>query len=325
MKKIIWKINTILNELKENKYSYQENENIEVEQQNFFTLQNELFDCFNQIYEDIKINSKILSSKISNRLNYINSLKEELEYYSDFCNPSTVDYTESLALFTEMSNNMAHVIENYVKENNLSKNRDVHELRALMYDIKTVGLNKIAKTTLNKENEGIIVGTETDDYKSVNNKVLVLDLPRYGQLSWHYSDKRNINNVNNIEKLPTYRYEIQKGVMDSREISLNSKLLLGQGHVNDLNIHNKIDREIPFGHEDELKLALDIYYDILNNKDEYATYESKLRSACIRHGMPSKETFNMILDKVMDTMYGKLNYEKDELKKWRDNIEHDRW
>lgn len=219
---------------------------------------------------------------------------------------------------------MAHIIESYIKDNNLIKNRDLRELRAIMYDIKTVGLDKIAKVSVCKENEGIIVGTEIDDYKSVNNKVLVLDLPRYGQLSWHYGDKRNINNVNNIERLTTYKYKIQKGVMDSRETSMNSKLLLGQGHVNDLNIHNKIDRDIPFEHEFELKLALDIYYDMLENKDEYATYESKLRSACLRHGIPSKETFNMILDKVMDTMYGKLNYEKDELKKWRDNIEYER-
>jgi len=259
------------------------------------------------------------------RENSIYQLKEELEYYSDYSDSSTIEYVESLALFTEMLNNMAHTIEDGIRKNNLFKDKEIKSIKNSFYDIKTIGLDKIAKIALDKENEGIIAGTETDDYKSVNNKVLVLDLPRYGQLSWHYSDKRNIHETKNLGKLPTYRYEIQKGVMDSRETSLNSKLLLGQGHVNDLNIHNKIDREIPFGHEDELKLALDIYYDILNNKDEYATYESKLRSACLRHGMPSKETFNMILDKVMDTMYGKLNYEKDELKKWRDNIEHDRW
>lgn len=219
---------------------------------------------------------------------------------------------------------MAHTIEDSIRNNNLSKNKEMKNIKNSFYNIKTIGLNKIARIGINKENEGIIIGIETDDYKSINNKVLVLDLPRYGQLSWHYNNKMNASDINYVEQLPTYRYKIQKGVMDSRETSLNSKLLLGQGHVNDLNIHNKIDREIPFGHEDELKLALDIYYDILNNKDEYATYESKLRSACLRHGMPSKETFNMILDKVMDTMYGKLNYEKDELKKWRDNIEHDR-
>lgn len=216
------------------------------------------------------------------------------------------------------------MIEDYIKDNDLRKNRDIRQIRVQMYDVKTIGLNKIAKITLNKENEGIIVGVETDDYKSVNNKVLVLDLPRYGQLSWHYNNKRNINNVNNIEKLPTYRYKMQKGVMDSRETSLNSKLLLGQGHINDLNIHNKIDRKIPFGHENELKLALDIYYDILNNKEEYATYESKLRGACLRHGIPSKETFDMILDRVMDTMFGKVCYQREKLEKWRDNIENER-
>ncbi len=323
MERIIERINTILNELKENKYSYQENENVELEQKNFFTLQNELFKCFNEIYEMIK-KSKLLSSRISSRIDNINNLKEELEYYSDSCNPSTIEYAESLALFTEMSNNMAHVIEDYIKDNDLRKNRDIRQIRVQMYDVKTIGLNKIAKITLNKENEGIIVGVETDDYKSVNNKVLVLDLPRYGQLSWHYNNKRNINNVNNIEKLPTYRYKMQKGVMDSRETSLNSKLLLGQGHINDLNIHNKIDRKIPFGHENELKLALDIYYDILNNKEEYATYESKLRGACLRHGIPSKETFDMILDRVMDTMFGKVCYQREKLEKWRDNIENER-
>lgn len=115
MERIIERINTILNELKENKYSYQENENVELEQKNFFTLQNELFKCFNEIYEMIK-KSKLLSSRISSRIDNINNLKEELEYYSDSCNPSTIEYAESLALFTEMSNNMAHVIEDYIKE-----------------------------------------------------------------------------------------------------------------------------------------------------------------------------------------------------------------
>ncbi len=320
-------INRIKEQIKKNDYGNNSLELRHLEQKEFFKLQEELYSEFKKIYR--KINKKDfeeyeVDSTKKSRENSIYQLKEELEYYSDYSDSSTIEYVESFALFTEMLNNMAHTIEDSIRKNNLFKDKEIKSIKNSFYDIKTIGLDKIAKIALDKENEGIVVGTETDDYKSVNNKVLVLDLPRYGQLSWHYSDKRNIHETKNLGKLPTYRYEIQKGVMDSRETSLNSKLLLGQGHVNDLNIHNKIDREIPFGHEDELKLALDIYYDILNNKDEYATYESKLRSACLRHGMPSKETFNMILDKVMDTMYGKLNYEKDELKKWRDNIEHDR-
>ncbi len=322
MKELIESIKIIKSRFRDNEYS-QSIENSIDEQEDFFQLQKQLFDCFKIVYASIS--RKKIDVKQTNRINNTINLNEELEYYSDYSDPSTTEYVESLALFTEITNNMAHIIESGIKNNDLTKNKDLRTIKNLMYDIKTIALDKIAKATLNKENEGIIVGTETDDYKSVNNKVLVLDLPRYGQLSWHYGANNDIYKQQNyLSKLPTYRYEIQKGVMDSRETSLNSKLLLGQGHVNDLNIHNKIDREIPFGHEDELKLALDIYYDILNNKDEYATYESKLRSACLRHGMPSKETFNMILDKVMDTMYGKLNYEKDELKKWRDNIEHDR-
>lgn len=102
MRKIIEKVSLVLNELKENKYSYQDNENTEIEQQKFFILQDELFNCFNKVYMEIEKNSKILDSKISNRFNNINKLKGELEYYSDSSNPSTVEYVESLALFTEI-------------------------------------------------------------------------------------------------------------------------------------------------------------------------------------------------------------------------------
>lgn len=218
-----------------------------------------------------------------------------------------------------MSNNMAHIIENNIKEKNLKKDRNLNGIKNNLYDIKNIGISKIAKVSLNKENEGVIIGTKTDDYKSVNKNVFIIDLPKYGQISWHYnSDKDDV--FNDVE-VPKYRYSIQKSVEDSRETSMNSKLLLGRGHVNDLNIHNKVVRSIPFEHEDELKKALDIYYDILENKEEYETFENKLRIACIRCGMPSKETFEMLLNNVMDTMYGKLNYDKKELKQWREDVE----
>lgn len=324
---MIDEINRIKELIKKNDYGNDKLDSKQIEQKSFFMLQEELYFEFKKIYN--KINKKDFkefeadSTKIS-RENSIYKLKEELEYYSDYSEPSTIEYIESFALFTEMLNNMSHVIEESIKKNNLFKDKNMKAIKNSFYDIKTIGLDKIAKNALGKEDEGIIVGTETDDYKLVNKKVLVLDLPRYGQLSWHYNNKLDSNSILNIEKLPTYRYKMQKGVMDSRETSLNSKLLLGQGHINDLNIHNKIDRKIPFGHESELKLALDIYYDILNNKEEYATYESKLRGACLRHGIPSKETFDMILDRVMDTMFGKVCYQREKLEKWRDNIENER-
>ena len=242
MEQIIEKINIVLYELRESKYSYQEDENFEVEREKFFRLKNEIFGYFKDVYDNIHKN-KLDINQTSRMKNTIN-LSEELEYYSDYSDPSPIEYVESLALFTEMANNMAHIIESEIKNNGLNKNKDLNRVKKLMYEMKTITLDKIARVGINRESEGIIVGTETDDYKSVNNKVLVLDLPRYGQLSWHYSGKMNMYEPKHLGKLPTYRYEIQKGVMDSRETSLNSKLLLGQGHVNDLNIHNKIDREI---------------------------------------------------------------------------------
>ena len=41
----------------------------------------------------------------------------------------------------------------------------------------------------NKEEEGIICGLKTDDKKSVNTDVFVIDIPEKGQLSWHLNKK----------------------------------------------------------------------------------------------------------------------------------------
>lgn len=320
MTKALKIINNIVEKLYEN--SYGNTENIEKSQKEFFSIQKELFDTFKEIYKDITkedFNNNINNSQIKTREDSVLALNEEIEYYSDCDAPSTLEYAETMAILTEIANNMAHIIESNIKSKKLFKNREINSIKSSLYDIKNICISKIARNALNKEDEGIIIGKKTDDTKSVNNNVFILDLPRFGQLSWHYNSDKN--DFIDDSLIPNYKYKIQKGVEDSRETTLNSKLLLGQGHVNDLNIHNKVVREIPFEHENELKKALDIYYDILNNKDEYATFESKLRDACIRHGMPSKETFNMILDNVMDTMYGRMNYEKEELKKWRDNIE----
>ena len=38
--------------------------------------------------------------------------------------------------------------------------------------------------------------------------------------------------------------------------------------------------------------------------------------------MISKETFNMLLDEMMDTLYLDKEYDRNNLEKWRDNYEN---
>lgn len=147
-----------------------------------------------------------------------------------------------------------------------------------------------------------------------------MDLPYKGQLSWHINLDENSDSY--ITKVPKYKYKLEKEITDSKEKTLNSKLLLDYGRNNDHNIHNRIVKNIPYDNENELEAALDIYYEVINNRDEYEAVESKLISACKKHKLLSQETFDMLLNEMMDTLYLDKDYDKKYLRDWRDKYEN---
>ena len=155
-----------------------------------------------------------------------------------------------------------------------------------------------------------------------NKNVFVVDIPTVGQLSWHITDITK-NNLSETYGLKEYKYEIQKDTEDFRKsgTELNSKLLL-EKYTDTRNTHNELVTYIPEGCEDELELALDLYYEVKNNPNKYEHPEKIIRQACYARGkVPSQMTFKKILTYVL----GNNNYEYDEkdMMKWRDNYERE--
>lgn len=293
-------------------------ENITDNKESFYKVINDIYLKYKNIESGIRRNydNKKCSKEIetnNSRMRYIEKLKEKFDELKLEIDSDTItkDYMYKMAYATEMVNNMAHIVEN-LSENSIEKN--------LFFDVKNTLITNMAINGKDKEEEGIICGLKTDDKKTVNTDVFVIDIPGKGQLSWHLNKKisTSLKEKHNIKE---YKYIVDKSVMDrmGKPIIKNSQLLCSNC-MEEKNIHNRLVTAIPEGCEDELEFALDLYYEVKNNANQFIQPEAALREACERAGkVPSSLTFNVILRQVFDTQYS--DYDKKGLIKWRDDYE----
>lgn len=275
-----------------------------------------------QIFNDV-----VTKFNISNeRMNSINLLIEK--YNSNVIDNNSdnpiVDYIKKISFTTEIFNGIAHVFQDAQKDISKEKKKQLNDYESFYFEYKKQMIEKIAKHGIDKSENGIICGNIIDNNENItkNKNVFVVDIPTVGQLSWHITDITK-NNLSETYGLKEYKYEIQKDTEDFRKsgTELNSKLLL-EKYTDTRNTHNELVTYIPEGCEDELELALDLYYEVKNNPNKYEHPEKIIRQACYARGkVPSRMTFKKILTYVL----GNNNYEYDEkdMMKWRDNYERE--
>ncbi|MBO5477565.1 MAG: hypothetical protein J6A15_07430 [Clostridia bacterium] len=319
-------LSKLLLDLQDNTYRVAEKNDIDAERK-FFDISKALEALIEKVYLEIDKNLKFeykSQNIINNRKRFAQEIYDELEnsYIPNGNGGDVIEFTTRFSYLTEMVNNAAHIVDIYVNENK-KQSKEFKEIRNELFKIKNVSIEKIAKNAIGKEKDGVIIGMTEDTTKYENADVFVVDLPYKGQLSWHIStDKIMPKSI--MSQVPKYKYRLEKGITDSKEKTLNSKLLLDYGSNNAHNIHNRIVKNIPYDNENELESALDIYYEVINNRDEYEAVESKLISACKKHKLLSQETFDMLLNEMMDTLYLDKDYDKKYLRDWRDKYENRR-
>lgn len=256
----------------------------------------------------------------NSRMDYIKKLKakfDEMEV-SDYSDNIPKDYIYKMAYATEMINNIAHVTESYYKHN--VKKVDLKGISRGFFSIKEELINQIAVNGKDKKDYGIIIGLDNDECMIKNKDVFVLDLAGKGQLSWHINNNQ-AQTLKNKTQIEEYKYQIDKTVMERMgNLKNRNSQMLCYYDLSEKNIHNRLVADIPEGCEDELEFALDLYYEMKNNTNQYIQPEAALREACELAGkVPSNVTFEVLLKQVFDTQYS--DYDKKGLIKWRDDYE----
>ena len=174
--------------------------------------------------------------------------------------------------------------------------------------------------------------------KTDNSYVYALDIPHYGQVSWHISDVDNfVRTLGKSEDELAYPFEIdkyanKKDLYGKRQSNIihNDQILNNDYDSSEVGVHNMIDMKIPKGKENELKLELQIYEEIKRlsidgnekiedsmNYDQY-NVERRVKKACLKYGLPSKETFELLVNRVVEMVYKEQTYDKQLLRDWRD-------
>lgn len=233
----------------------------------FYDVCTDFMEEFEEIKElvltqnNIKKYSKEGQRELMSRINSVIDLNAELNnsYYlgeEDSIGNDPIEYTKRMAIFTEMCNSCAHIMEEYIDKNNLRKDDELKNVKKLLFSMKKDAIEKIVVNSLGREEKGIIAGLKKDTSKYENSNVFVVDILGIGQVSWHIAiDQFNDRVKDKLEKNP-YPFEVEKNNISGRKV-LNSELFLGQIDNKYLSIHNKIDSNIPVGNESELKLALE--------------------------------------------------------------------
>ncbi len=333
-------VSRIRDRFKKNKYSI-ENSTIDDEEE-FYDVCTDFMEEFEEIkelvltQENIKKYSKEGQRELMSRINSVTELNAELNnsYYlgeEDSIGNDPIEYTKRMAIFTEMCNSCAHIIEEYINKNDLRKDKEFKDIKNTLFSMKKDAIEKIVANSLGREEKGIIAGLKKDTSKYENSNVFVVDIPGIGQVSWHIAIDNMDKELKEMLNKNPYPFEVEKNNISGRKV-LNSELLLGQINNKYLSIHNKIDSNIPVGNENELKLALEIYNELLELEGSYEELDAgvtdissdekiyrRILKACQRHGIPSKETMDMLLDQMVDNMFPDIEYNKESIRKWRDS------
>lgn len=266
---------------------------------------------YNKAYDKLKeLYDKSFKSNTQN--DRANSLNLLMEKYNKINESERLNDITKIAFITEISNNMAHIFENKLRANKNEKEEKYIKLRNDFFAIKKIILVKLIQIA--KDNKNVIIGKTRDDTKEFNKDVVVLDLPGYGQLSWHTTLNRY--GSKEMDELPEYKFEIDKSGGDTRA-NLNSKVLCGHYYENEMNTHNRLVKNVTKGREEELKRLLNIYEHISKNPNGLIKERDKLDESCELYGLLSEDNFNILVDNYYGYEIDNDENYKQEIREWR--------
>jgi len=280
------------------------------------TFRFELAEClnngeYNKAYDKLKelYDKSFRPDTQNDRANSLNILMEK---YNKINESEKFNDITKIAFITEISNNMAHIFENKLRASKNEKEEKYIKLRNDFFAIKKIILVKLIQIA--KDNKDVIIGKTRDDTKEFNKDVVVLDLPGYGQLSWHTTLNRY--GSKEMDELPEYKFEIDKSGGDTRA-NLNSKVLCGNYYENEMNTHNRLVKNVTKGREEELKRLLNIYEHISKNPNGLIKERDKLDESCELYGLLSEDNFNILVDNYYGYEIDNDENYKQEIREWR--------
>lgn len=280
------------------------------------TFRFELAEClnngeYNKAYDKLKelYDKSFRPDTQNDRANSLNILMEK---YNKINESEKFNDITKIAFITEISNNMAHIFENKLRASKNEKEEKYIKLRNDFFAIKKIILVKLIQIA--KDNKDVIIGKTRDDTKEFNKDVVVLDLPGYGQLSWHTTLNRY--GSKEMDELPEYKFEIDKSGGDTRA-NLNSKVLCGNYYENEMNTHNRLVKNVTKGREEELKRLLNIYEHISKNPNGLIKERDKLDESCELYGLLSEDNFNILVDNYYRYEIDNDENYKQEIREWR--------
>lgn len=275
-----------------------------LDEEDYINIFNNLTDIYNSICNKSSCNGN------DSREKSIKNLSEEFIKIKDL-EKNNLNMVRMIAFIIEIANNMAHNAEKEAKKNK-GADKKILKIKNLLFDVKKQSLSKcieIASST--KE---VIIGKTRDNTKEFNKDVIVLDLPGYGQLSWHTTLNRY--GSKEMEELPEYKFEIDKSGGDLCA-NLNSKVLCGRYYENDMNNHNRLVKNVTKGREEELKRLLNIYEHISKNPNGLIKERDKLDESCELYGLLSEDNFNTLVEKYYGYEINNDEKYKQEIREWR--------
>lgn len=217
-----------------------------------------------------------------------------------------------ISFIIELSNNMAHNVEKEIKKDKGTNAKEFFKIKNCLFDIKAQALSKCIKIARNTKE--VIIGKTRDDTKEFNKDVIVLDLPGYGQLSWHTTLNRY--GSKEMAELPEYKFEIDKSGGDTY-LNLNSKILCEHYFKNEMNTHNRLVKNVTEGREEELKRLLNVYENISKNSNGLISEREKLNESSKLYGLLSEDNFNILVEQYYGYEIDNDEKYKQEIREWR--------
>lgn len=266
---------------------------------------------YDKVYDRIKeiYDQSFMQNTQDDRANSLNILMEK---YNKINESERLNDITKIAFITEISNNMAHIFERKIQTVKNKEREEYIKLKRKFFVAKRIILVKLIQIA--KDNKNVIIGRTRDDTKEFNKDVVVLDLPGYGQLSWHTTLNRY--GSKEMDELPEYKFEIDKSGGDTYA-NLNSKVLCGHYYENEMNTHNRLVKNVTKGREEELKRLLNIYEHISKNPNGLIKERDKLDESCELYGLLSEDNFNILVDNYYGYEIDNDENYKQEIREWR--------
>lgn len=225
---------------------------------------------------------------------------------------SNLNKVRNLSFLIELSNGMAHIVEKKLKSDSRLDKSKIIKIKNKLFNVKNQSLMKCIQ--ISKNTKEVIIGRTRDDEKEFNKDVVVIDLPGYGQLSWHTT--LNKFDSKEMKELPEYKFEIDKSGGDTSK-NLNSKILCGRYDASEMNTHNRLVKYVTEGRENELNRLLSVYEFISRKSGELTKERDKLDLSCEMYGLLSEDNFNVLVDQYYEYEVSNDKEYKQEIREWR--------